>query len=685
MVRPTVPVFRVLLLLALLVSALPSARPVAARPMSLDLRESQRRFAAVRLAHAPVERPVPLALAPAPRLDDWTTDGIPVSTSLAAQGNPQLCPDGAGGAFVAWWDLRNGFGDVFMNRLDAGGAFPAGWNGAGVNLDPVDSLELFVEIVPDGANGALAAFSHFDPVGGSFHDVTIQRLTAGGAHAAGFPAGGKTLAFPGLNGLAMRSDGTGGMFLAVADGAGNVMLLHLDADASPVGGWPASGYPLGTVNTFEFDVAAAGGGDAFVARTVVDTVLCMRFDAGGGVTAGWPDAGVVVTAPGSVPGAVAIGTLSNGDAMLAWEESGGGDLDLRAVRVGASGAIPAPWAIDGVAVNTLTGLTYVQGVTADASGGATIVWDDETDAGGATAPGALHLDASGARVAGWPANGLLLCPAATSKSGAALVGDGAGGVFGVWTIDPPAVNPGVYLQYLKADGTRPAAFGTGGLRVCSTSSNTYAPALTLDGSGGAVLAWEDFRGLAPRVYAAHVLADGTVPAQLALVEASAVAGRVRLHWFDPAGSFTATLVREAATGSPVLTPVHSDGSGDLVFEDADVTAGAEYRYRLRDANGTALASDVTVRVPLGPVLAIEAARPNPSAGDPTLAFSLASGSPARLELIDVAGRRVVARDLAGFGAGSHVLPLGVGLAPGVYTARLTQSGVAVSTRVVVAR
>ena len=684
MVRPTVPVSRVLLLLTLLATALPAARPLEARPMSADLRESQRRFAAMRLARTPVERPVALALAPAPRLDDWATDGLPVCTSLAAQGNPQLCTDGAGGAFVAWWDLRNGFGDVFMNRLDAGGAFPSGWNGAGVNLDPVDSLELFVEIAPDGANGALAAFSHFDPIGGSFHDVTIQRLTAGGAHAAGYPDAGKTLSFPLLNGLVMRSDGIGGMFLAVVDAADEVRLLHLDADASLVGGWPASGYPLGTVNTFAFDVAPAGGGAAFVARTSIDSVLCMRFDSGGGVTAGWPDVGLLVTSASAIPGAVAIGTLSSGDAMLAWEDSRSGDVDLRAVRVAASASLPAPWTVDGVAVNSLTGLTYVKGVAADASGGATIVWDDETDPGGATAPGALHLDATGARVAGWPADGLLLCPAATSKSSAAVVGDGAGGVFGVWTTDPPSPNPGAYLQYLKADGTHPAAFGAGGLRVCSTSSNKFSPAITLDGTGGAILAWEDFRGIAPRVYAAHVLADGTVPAQLALVEATALPDRVRLHWFDPAGPFTATLVRETAAGSPVITPVHSDGTGDLVFEDADVAAGAEYRYRLRDADGTALAPDVTVRVPLGPVLAIEVARPNPSAGAPVLAFSLAGGSPARLELIDVAGRRVVARDLTSLGAGSHVLPLAVRLAPGVYTARLTQSGAAVTTRLVVA-
>ena len=678
MVRPTVPVFRVLFL-ALLASSFPSAGRASTRPMSRDLLASRQHFAAARVEFSRARHAAPGALVPAPRLDDWTGNGVPVCTSVLGQGNPQVCSDGSGGAFVAWWDLRNGFGDVFVNRLDGNGAFPAGWDGAGVNLDPVDSLELFVEIGPDQSQGVFAVFSHFDPIGGSFHDFTVQRLKGDGTRPPGYPAGGKTFTYPVLNGLVARTDGVGGLLVGVADAGDLVTLLHLDGNANVL-----SSLPLGNIGAVAFDVAPDGGGGAFVARATGDSVLCTRYDAGGSPVAGWPAEGRMLVSGGSVPGAVAVGRLSSGGAMIAWEDSRNGDLDLSAAALDASGAFAASWALDGVAVNTLTGLTYVQGVAPDASGGATIVWDDETDPGGATAPGALHLDANGARVAGWPANGLLLCAPAASKSSAAVIGDGAGGVLGVWTTDPPAANPGVYLQYLKGDGTRPAAFGTDGIRVCATSSNKYAPVLTLDGTGGVILAWEDLRSLTPRVYAAHVLLDGTVPAQLALVEASALTGRVRLHWFDPAGPFTATLVREAATGSPVLTPVHSDGTGDLVFEDADVTAGTEYRYRLRDADGTALAPDVTVRVPLAPVLAIEAARPNPSSGAPTLAFSLASAAPARLELIDVAGRRVLARDLSNFGAGGHVLPIGARLAPGVYTVRLAQSGVAVTTRLVVA-
>jgi hypothetical protein len=63
-------------------------------------------------------------------------------------------------------------------------------------------------------------------------------------------------------------------------------------------------------------------------------------------------------------------------------------------------------------------------------------------------------------------------------------------------------------------------------------------------------------------------------------------------------------------------------------------------------------------------------------------FSLPSAAPARLELLDVAGRRIVSHEV---GVGQHTLDLGVGqrLAPGLYLVRLTQGANTRTTRVAV--
>lgn len=73
---------------------------------------------------------------------------------------------------------------------------------------------------------------------------------------------------------------------------------------------------------------------------------------------------------------------------------------------------------------------------------------------------------------------------------------------------------------------------------------------------------------------------------------------------------------------------------------------------------------------------------NPSAR-PTVLFTLTSASPARLDLFDLAGRRVWARTAAG--AGLHVLVVDAALRPGVYLVQLEQDGRRARSKGVVVR
>lgn len=83
-------------------------------------------------------------------------------------------------------------------------------------------------------------------------------------------------------------------------------------------------------------------------------------------------------------------------------------------------------------------------------------------------------------------------------------------------------------------------------------------------------------------------------------------------------------------------------------------------------------------------LALGAVTPNPARGGAIIVdVGLPSADPARLELLDVMGRRIASLDVGVLGAGRHSVELGVGqrLAPGLYLLRLTQAGNARVTRV----
>jgi len=85
-------------------------------------------------------------------------------------------------------------------------------------------------------------------------------------------------------------------------------------------------------------------------------------------------------------------------------------------------------------------------------------------------------------------------------------------------------------------------------------------------------------------------------------------------------------------------------------------------------------------------LTLQGARPNPTAGNLVVSFTLPSAAAATLSVIDVSGRKVIERDVGTLGVGSHVVDLrGAELAPGVYLIRLSQAGILRSARVCVTR
>jgi len=101
-----------------------------------------------------------------------------------------------------------------------------------------------------------------------------------------------------------------------------------------------------------------------------------------------------------------------------------------------------------------------------------------------------------------------------------------------------------------------------------------------------------------------------------------------------------------------------------------------------------------VGVDAGPVpprdpsrLAVAPPSPNPTQGILAIAFVLESAAPARLEVLDVAGRVVALREVGAFGVGSHRITFsGVSSwSPGIYFIRLSQGRNARSTKVCILR
>jgi len=136
------------------------------------------------------------------------------------------------------------------------------------------------------------------------------------------------------------------------------------------------------------------------------------------------------------------------------------------------------------------------------------------------------------------------------------------------------------------------------------------------------------------------------------------------------------------SGSPCIDA----GAASVVWNGGTVSApafsGTAPDLGARETGGTP--------VPVEPLSAVEGLAlagvwPNPSRTGFAITLSLADASPARIELLDLAGRRLFARDLAGLGPGRHVVGLDEAraLPAGVYLLRLWQAGQTRSRRAVV--
>jgi K319-like protein len=89
----------------------------------------------------------------------------------------------------------------------------------------------------------------------------------------------------------------------------------------------------------------------------------------------------------------------------------------------------------------------------------------------------------------------------------------------------------------------------------------------------------------------------------------------------------------------------------------------------------------------GSRVAVESVWPNPAAGDVGVAYSLKNVGPASLELVDIAGRPLLHRDLGAPGPGHFRTRLtrSRALPPGIYWVRLTQAGRSATSKVVFVR
>jgi PKD repeat protein len=215
----------------------------------------------------------------------------------------------------------------------------------------------------------------------------------------------------------------------------------------------------------------------------------------------WPAA--VCTADGD-QSSPQIATDGSGGAIIGWQDQrSGNNWDIYAGRISSTGELL--WTADGVAICTEEHQQEYLQITIDGSGGAIITWMDKRS-GDYWDIYIQRIDSTGKPI--WATDGVAVCTAAYNQESPRITTDGSGGAIITWQ-DYRKGNRDIYTQ--RIDSTGKPVWTTDGVAISTAYSHQSNPQIISDGSGGAIITWQDYRSDIEDIYAARISSTGELP------------------------------------------------------------------------------------------------------------------------------------------------------------------------------
>jgi FlgD Ig-like domain len=545
----------------------------------------------------------------APVLGQWAPDGVPVTTATGAQEYVTISSDGSNGALITWQDRRSGSNfDVYVQRMSPAGV--ALWTPDGVPVSTTIDDQCHPLIVGDGLGGAIVVWNDYRT--GTNNDIYAQRIFKTGTVA--WATDGVAVCSESHDQYrpAIIAERFGGAIIAWVDYRGAESDIYVQRiSATGVPQWTADGVPVCSATGYQQDPAIVSDG--------------------------------------------------NVGAIIAWDDyRNDPDGAVYAQKIDGSGA--SQWTADGVALCTATSDRYSVGVVSDDAGGAIVSWEDYRNGNGDIY--ARRIDASGNPLG--TTNGVAISIAANDQTAPTIGADGSGGAMIAWQDNRVDDSGDIYAQRISASGV--AQWTANGIAICTTAGGQFEPGIAADGGGAAIVAWSDGRGNTDpyNIYAQRITAAGDV------------------SW-TPDG-----IALETAAGQQSFSAIAADASGGAIIAWGDYRSGIGDIYAQRIGSSGLVPTGVH-DTPRASAMVLSANYPNPFSGETAMTLDLPADAAVNVDVFDVAGHRVRHLDLGHESAGSNAIAFdgrddgGRPLRSGVYFYRVRAGNETVTRKMVIDR
>jgi len=437
------------------------------------------------------------SIAPGSAIGD--ANGVAVCTASGDQLTPSVAPDGAGGAIVAWHDLRPTVaagGVCFAQRVNAAGVAQWALNGVPLSTTGDFSDPTAPAIASDGAGGAFLAY------GGSSAPPRAQRVNAAGSPQWGADGVALTTTAATRDLAIVRDIGGAGGAIAVwrqdsgLSGTPDIYAQKVDAAGTLQWGPTGVGVATTSMNSETLPALISDGAGGAIVTWFNGTNGCrvQRLNSAG--TTIWSTTPLSSVSNNRRP---AIVTDGAGGAVVGWAA---GNTGIYVQRVNSLGDKLWPPNNTGV---MLCSAGNQCAMIPDGAGGATVTWQDFRTG---TNYNIFAQRVNGAGAPQWLMNGVPVCAVQDDQLAPVIVPDaGTGAVITWYDHRTPFTGDDIYAQHIDAAGL--SQWTPDGSPLCTAADDQQDPAIAIDGSGGAFVAWQDRRsGTSDDIYVQHLNAGG---------------------------------------------------------------------------------------------------------------------------------------------------------------------------------
>jgi hypothetical protein len=423
----------------------------------------------------------------------WQKNGIVVDDSLGRsvrQNAKVVCMDD-GSSIVVWEDERNGYSDIYAQRLDGSGAKLWGKNGIGVC--EAQGNQTSPQIISDGRS-AIVVWQDYR---GDSADIYAQKITMSGS--ALWAKDGVPVCTAETNQLEpqLTSNGAGGAIITWYDyrsGKGEDIYAQGISKAGSIE-WQTNGVPVCTAEGTQWHpkIVTDGLGGSVICwddnRDNNYDTYAQRLDAKGHSL--WQINGIAVCAAPDNQEYSQIASCEGDSFVITWQDYRNGNADIFAQKIDLTGR--TLWKTNGEVVCDVAGNQERPQIVAGKD--PIIIWTDYRNGTGNSDVFCQKMSSAGTPL--WDQYGVSLCEASGNQANLKAASDGQDGAIIVWQ-DQRIAQGGIFLRRITKDGK--ALCTIDGMTVCKGNFAEF-PQVSFSDNGNMIIVWQDKRNGGLDVYA----------------------------------------------------------------------------------------------------------------------------------------------------------------------------------------